>query len=407
MEVGAKKRRLKLMQKEKEIEIPDHVFERIILNLPWKTVVGLKRLSKHWNSVISSPRFVRDYLGYDPNHKFCLVVKKSRIVFCALDARQLEWFRECHRKRARENKVPMCDMLNYDVKSQTLASDKQLSPSTFFPTEWDPFFVTCCCDGIMCIALCDRLFLWNPKTCQHKMLSLPDPDNNFPYRTWEAVGFGYDSSVGDYKLVRVPSGREGSVASKNRGVYVMTLNSNLWRRTAIEFPYFVDPGNNGQAVSSPDGNVYWFARVAQTPVDIVLVGFNLARETYQQLALPPNVDNADNLMLGVLGGCISVGSSNKANECFQIWIMKGETWMEFARFSGPANIELLRPLYVTPDGALLMYARAESYESQSLEDILLIYHPKTATCNKLQIAGLPQSSWGGVYVYNESAVSFS
>ena len=236
-------------------------------------------------------------------------------------------------------------------------SSEKLSFSSFLPSIWEPFRVTCCCDGILCIALWNCLFLWNPYTNDYKRLPFPNPDPQFdpvyPLKEWEAFGIGYDSSIDDYKLVRVPS--HGSYGANDSILYVVTLKSNLWRKIDMNFPYVV---NEGEQAIPADGHSYWRAESPQTS-NKVLIGFDLAKETFSEVTMPPNTDNVQEL--GVLGGFISLAIYNKCNDYFDIWIMKEQTWIHFVSFplssyKGPGSIDRLRPLFFNQDGALVMHA---------------------------------------------------
>ncbi|XP_050207302.1 F-box protein At3g08750-like [Mercurialis annua] len=194
---------------------------------------------------------------------------------------------------------------------QVIEIDSSLSHKLLFdmfPSNWDPYQTTCCCDGIMCITLCDRLLLWNPNIDDCKMLSFLDPGDVFPARKWEAFGFRYVSSTDDYKIVNVPS-YGPDLQSKNRNVYIMTLKSNLWRKIGIDFPYLVS--EHGHAISTGE-NLYWFALFPQMENKSVLIRFNLNKEICTQLPMPPNMVvlplSVDLSSLGVLAGCIYAGS---------------------------------------------------------------------------------------------------
>ena len=174
----------------------------------------------------------------------------------------------------------------------------------------------------------------------------------------------------------------------------------------MDFPYVV---SEGERAIPANGHLYWPAKSLQLN-KTVIIGFDLAKETFSDMPMPPNADNAGEL--GILGGSISVAISNKCNNCFDIWIMKGQTWIKFITFplssyKGPGSIDRLSPLFFNQDGALVMTARL-SFDPLDDNMVLreergLIYDSKAGTCKLFQVDG----GWGRVFVYTESTVSLS
>ncbi|XP_050222683.1 F-box/WD-40 repeat-containing protein 1-like [Mercurialis annua] len=194
--------------KEKELNFVDDLLHDILINLPVKSLVRFRSVSKTWKSLISDNRFITDHLRIHQSNtmkNLCLLSRKNLVYNWVLTIDELEK----HKKR-----------------------------------------------------VCDRLLLWNPYTADCKTISLLDPNNTFPAEVWEAFGFGYDSSTDGYKVVRVPSWAFYRsfyrAVSRNRSVYVMSLKSNLWRKLDIEFSYFVS--ERAQAIST-SGSLYWFALI--------------------------------------------------------------------------------------------------------------------------------------------------
>ncbi|XP_050211663.1 F-box/kelch-repeat protein At3g06240-like [Mercurialis annua] len=267
--------------------------------------------------------------------------------------------------------------LMQEKNRQVIEIDSSCSHELLFdmlPSNWDPHQITCCCDGIMCITLCNRLLLLNPNTDDCKMLPFPDPDDIFPAHKWEAFGFGYVSSTDDYKIVNVPSYRL-DLQSKNHNVYIMTLKSNLWRKIGIDFPYLVT--ECGRAIS-----------------------IDLDKEICTQLPMPPNVvvlPHSVNLSsLGVLASGISAGNHDASNNCFDIWIFKGETWIKHLNF--PASIHkgpddcyvsnviptLFRPPWRAGDACYISHCLYITYYINDREALAPIIDPTIKLLNLLK-----------------------
>ncbi|KAH7866277.1 hypothetical protein Vadar_017979 [Vaccinium darrowii] len=59
-----------------------------------------------------------------------------------------------------------------------------------------PILVVGCCDGLVCMEIKRRVFLWNPSTWE--FMTLPFVEMPYPYYL-RSYGFAYDESIDDYK----------------------------------------------------------------------------------------------------------------------------------------------------------------------------------------------------------------
>ncbi|XP_050225460.1 F-box/kelch-repeat protein At3g23880-like [Mercurialis annua] len=408
--------------KQNEVYFSEDLLHTILLNLDVTSLGRFKCVSKPWNSLISSTRFIRDHSRIHQSNPTmnCYLLCKNYLHYL-------------HERESKRNGTrlllspPAVTMMHYGSifkplpQQQNRQAIKIGSSSSFkfvfdrqLPSNCDAFQITCCCDGLICISECDRLLLWNPCMGKHKTLPLPDPDATFPAQIWDVFGLGYDSSTDDYKVVRVPSCDDSQVC-RNPSVYVMTLKSNLWRKLDIEFPYAVH--ECGQAIST-GGSLYWFALIPRMANKVVLIRFDLETEICRELPMPPNLHVQDaNIIneaakLGILEGCISSSSLNPSKSYFDIWMLKGEIWIKFMSVptsihKGEDYIYSLRPLF-TDNGGLVMHATLFNNRLVNIfGDLLLIYHPKQDTCRKFHFPGRPDMYPSEVYLNFPSLLSLS
>ncbi|KAG5549738.1 hypothetical protein RHGRI_014888 [Rhododendron griersonianum] len=235
-----------------------------------------------------------------------------------------------------------------------------------------------CCDGLVCVAVGRKVFLWNPST--RKFVTLPDAE--MPYHCGETFGFGYDESIDDYKVVRFFS----STRCREVPVKVYTLRSDSWRRIG-DFPHRGFPEGLGTFVN---GSLHWI--VVNESYNIV--SLDLAKETYGEVLQPEYGDGyLHDITLDILNGCLCI--VRYRDSCADVWVMKEygirESWTKLGvvpRFSHP--IDRLR---ILKNGEVLVHT----------QDHLVRYSPKDGTFSHLTVHNRPW--FFGQYPYVESLVS--
>lgn len=85
------------------------------------------------------------------------------------------------------------------------------------------------CNGLVCLGdYCSKVFcVWNPSTKRFKMLPTP---NKTTECIMAVLGFGYDSVLHDYKLVRILVSNVSNVVEAE----LYSVNADCWKE--IEFP---------------------------------------------------------------------------------------------------------------------------------------------------------------------------
>ncbi|KAM7465820.1 hypothetical protein LguiB_013382 [Lonicera macranthoides] len=139
------------------------------------------------------------------------------------------------------------------------------------------------------------------------------------------VGFGYDSSIKDYKLVCV-------IFRPRYQVQVYSLKTNSWKviEMALLRRIGVSLSDGGIALN---GSIYWLVDSGEGKFNRWIVGFDLKDDKFIEVQFPPldpNIYCVNNLKVD--GGCLGVYYSyRKKKDTFQVimWTMnndKKEEW---------------------------------------------------------------------------------
>ena len=189
-------------------KLSDDTLSTIFLKLPVKSLLRCRCVCKSWRKLLCDPHFVKMHLNHISQHHRKLLLGNSDC-FCSLD------YETSHR-----NAVPQGFPL-------------EITPCTKI---WGS------CNGLVCVALLPetkageyeklvKVALWNPSTADYKMLPSADPSVN----DCQIVGFGYDSSIDDYKMVRIIPGyfvkaeNEPCRVDCEQRVDMYSLKTNSWK----------------------------------------------------------------------------------------------------------------------------------------------------------------------------------
>lgn len=302
------------------IPIPIDVIFYILKLLPIKDLLRFKCVSKDWFSLINNPYFIKLHLkeSMDTNQDNVvnIIVKElsesRRLLYTSFDYVNLD-------DNLRE--------LNHPLKFQRAGWTTEVMGS---------------CNGLLLLvneSIIDETYnrimtivLWNMSTGDYKVLpyepvKLPVlwPGNWNGYEQPINYGFGYDSINDDYKVVRIVQ-QEISTHGEdiiNSEVKVYSLKTNSWRRPEQVLP-------NNCFICSPEfwkrggrflrGALHWPVRHIKPDLNTCwIIAFDVETEKYHEIELPDDVKKINYMVLGVLGGCLSVLSSGWFDE---LWMMK-------------------------------------------------------------------------------------
>ncbi|XP_026447546.1 F-box/kelch-repeat protein At3g06240-like [Papaver somniferum] len=299
--------------------IPEEIYLEILLRVPVQTTFVCKCVCKSWLALISSIDFVKRRLNITiqiNNPKIMLkyhkLVPKSAVIYSA----------------------------NYDSLSSSMNEFVDDAVEMDYPMGfWKPIGT---CDGLVCCisfelsfegCIRDVIFLWNPTTQEYKELPV-SPNDSSDSKEVAICGFGYDSKIDDYKVVKLLQYREDFQVDRTdpshgmSSVDVYTMGSNSWKSIG-SVPYtFPICCRSGALVN---GALHWLGHSQAQDNSLVVVSLNISEERFEDMQLPkqPSDKNTEFISVGVLEGrlCVIV---NVDDIRFEIWRMQDygvrESW---------------------------------------------------------------------------------
>lgn len=193
-------------------------------------------------------------------------------------------------------------------------------------------FIVGSCDGLVCF--CDQngyLRLWNPCTRLESKKSPPVDlkpgrvnhrwfwDYGGLEKRFAHYGFGYDQVNDKYKVL-IADSRHGTLYATR----VHSFGTDSWT-TIQNFPCAL----TSQVGKFASGTLNWLARKGDGSIKSLIISFDLEKETYGKVLLPPHVDGDE---LDVLSSCLCLCEFNGIH-C-GLWLMKEygiqESWTKLA-----------------------------------------------------------------------------
>ncbi|PRQ28739.1 putative F-box domain-containing protein [Rosa chinensis] len=322
-------------------EFDDDSIAEIVSRLPAKSLLRFRCVRKSWRALISNPSFVKQHLSkVNTNHRFNLLVgtRPSQASVVKVDD---------------DGDVAVTQELKYPVTSDF---------PDFFPVIYGS------CNGLICMEFeMGNIILWNPCTREFKQLPQPELDG----REYDFVsfvcfaGFGYDSTIADFKVIRATK-----IYEKPTTLQVFTLKTGSWRtitdfnRIREESECIILREKQGFLLNE---TLHWVALLSGAEYEegtLGIVSIGLAEEKFQVMALLPCGRPAPNSPVST--SVVMVGNSLFVYHEFGIWLMKEygveESWTEVACIS-PVVLpdqhfnSMLTPLCICDNGEVLLNHR--------------------------------------------------
>ncbi|XP_074283632.1 F-box/kelch-repeat protein At3g23880-like [Silene latifolia] len=264
----------------------DLITEEILTRLPIKSILQCKSVSKHWYSTLSSSKFANAHVKKSPFSHLSAPVNTLFI------------------KNRKNYYLFSYDDDDDDDDDEISGSfeDNLVKLEVFGVENEDNLKLIGCCNGLICLApvSCEYFILWNPATRKvHKY----DSDGylerfKMPFCPFVISGFGYASSIDDYKYVRILNMFWGDEIH-GRGiiaVHVFSLREKRWRKIDFDIDIYVFYGD-GQGILINE-TLYWASCCFKC--GDVIVSFDLGTEKFAIFRYP----SSEFFMLGALGECL-------------------------------------------------------------------------------------------------------
>ncbi|KAM7492631.1 hypothetical protein LguiA_035552 [Lonicera macranthoides] len=295
------------------------LFHNIFLRLSIKSLLRCKSVCKAWNHVLCDPEFIRMHFNHiSRQHPHKLLIRVPGNNFYSVDYEE-----------AISSKADRADAVTL-----------YFPPNAYSPI---PQFLGSY-NGLVCMViehdrfdLGKKILLWNPSTRQSNFI----PDPNPHIRFYHILGFAYDSSTDDYKIVRIIH------TQQTCRVDMYSLKTNSWKivkdvpPNGCEFKLCSDKHPHG---FEANGFIYWLVQAGfdtwpDAFSNCLIIGFGLRDEKFTVLPFPqykreegflsdpdfwtpgtqqfPWTDPGD---LTVLGGCLAIFKSEA--DGLVVWTMK-------------------------------------------------------------------------------------
>uniref|UniRef100_A0A7N0ZXY3 F-box domain-containing protein n=1 Tax=Kalanchoe fedtschenkoi TaxID=63787 RepID=A0A7N0ZXY3_KALFE len=253
-------------------ELPDEHIYSILLNLPLKSLLRFRTVSKRWNAIITSRAFAR--------HHFINARSKPRTDHLILHCL---WYN--------------CTILHYSDLSHDLTSSCRVAggggfpppPAKFhLPPKWyrynDPitpgggfWFDSSSCDGMLCTPKYETdhtatILLWNPFTRRFRRVPWPVACTKRTAVRDSFLGIGYDPVTDDYKIV--VHTHDFSVSASRTYIFnLKSSSSDVWRSIdGLSAPW---GRRESKPVTLDDGDVYWVSRCSGA-----IISDNISEDNY-------------------------------------------------------------------------------------------------------------------------------
>ncbi|XP_022734226.1 F-box protein CPR30-like [Durio zibethinus] len=357
MEKKKKQQEQKRMEAKKKQKrtlegVPEELIMAIITRLPPNSLVRFKCVSKPWNTLISSPSFIKLHL----NQAISSIRSQRLMVSSSLNSIQ-----------------------SIDYEASEVSAINQID--IIAVANSDRFKIVGSCNGLICVADEENSYhsfiLWNPCIREFKKLPLRFP---LAENLKVSIGFGYDQSANDYKVVRCTF---DETLGSHLVFEIHSMKSNTQK---VIRRYFSDPritfsDHNSKKVVFVDGVLYLKAnscsfRRDNLEYDDAVLGLDLKDEKLEIVQLPDdhvNFDEDPELELGIFRGCLG------AIQCYfgtmiHIWALKNDgmkqSWIKLMRImelqSVPDSKDLIPVCFMRNGEVLMTCTKKEESASKSV-----------------------------------------
>ncbi|XP_071703864.1 F-box protein CPR1-like [Rutidosis leptorrhynchoides] len=271
-------------------QLPTDLIESILLLLPSKFLGHFKSVSKRWNSLISSPNFIKTHIiNYTKNNPN---LNPTHLILVSEDCESLY---SLEIKQLNTLTTVTAISLNFQVPMiQILGS----------------------CNGLLlCYDFDYNPCLVNPiarKTLKVPELCRKGNDNLY--------GFSYDYSTDDYKVISISRIHVSDSDPHSSFVCVYSLRNNSWKMSLPNYPYYVYTPEHS-VVPLLNNNLHWLVTTRQSKDTIA--AFSLADEKFHDIGLPDEINYVSKLC--ALDGklvVVQIADSYDREFISELWVME-------------------------------------------------------------------------------------
>ena len=253
---------------QKKDHLPHDIALNILANLPVKSVLRFRCVSKTWDSSITTPDFISTHLNLNNNNNnnnnlaYLIHVYSDPIIPSNTTIPSFISGYDHTFNRISEYPIPSALPL-----SRAHSADS--------------------CNGLVCLTQYGRFFtnihLWNPSIRKFKRLS----DSSLPQYYCISTGFAYDSKTNDYKVVKISQKGSPHNPGVELGAEVYTLSSDSWRRVGISLKNNAMIVEKNQTSIFVSGALHWLEYVSEAQMHhYMILSFDVNNDKFREIALP-------------------------------------------------------------------------------------------------------------------------
>ncbi|XP_059644867.1 F-box/kelch-repeat protein At3g06240-like [Cornus florida] len=312
------------------VYLPNELLTDILARLPVRTLLQIRCVCKSWRSLISSDYFVT----------FCL---NRSTHLNNINHTHLLLIRHCTEREIREHfysgkKIKKQEHFSLYLDNEGL-TEYQLNIERRPIADIGPYFtILGSCNGLVCLIddsfASDLLYLLNPTISKFVVLPEPRVTSRSHGHYHRALGFGFDSTTNDYKVVRIvyPYGSTTEID-------IYSLKQGCWRNISVSGPI---PCICDSSHVSLNGTIHWVSGGGDFPGQSI-VTFNLSTEVFSWMELPRSLlykEAQCKLSVAVFQDSLFMFENDYSIGKASIWMMKQygvvESWtnlfsVDFAR----------------------------------------------------------------------------
>lgn len=365
--------------------IPSHIIADILLQLPIKSLLTCKCVSKSWKTLISEPYF--DKL-YSDRARISFIIRTYNHNFMPKNFYHLE----CESEKfeiGRNNPVKLNPLfkLRLCFDKECLKKDNYWNRKRPFigcKARHDKCGILNSCNGLLCLCHHNNLtplVILNPTTGDFirlpEVTKTPKRLNPTLVRIVGNAGFGFHPKTGEYKVIHMwlkyvkgnrvmPNGvsRPYGWVFEAMTLEIHTLGTSSWRNVEVDPQFSIKELKHATCVN---GALHWI-RFDNWQMSILC--FNFDSEMLQLFPSPPCFENNNNnnemsyeiIRMGQLSGFLYICCASDQNAT--MWIMKkygiGESWTNVYNIDissnrlFPSPFTLCCPLKHFEEGAIIL-----------------------------------------------------
>ncbi|XP_059285701.1 F-box/kelch-repeat protein At3g23880-like [Lycium ferocissimum] len=359
-------------------DVPDEITMIILSNLPVKSLLRFKCISKQWGSWISCPKFQlsnQSQSGVIVDVLFCYKAPCSTTG--KMNKRSIRFI----------NQQLASEEFSYPPMKRGRKQDCGLLGS---------------CHGLILINSDEHIYLWNPATrvCT-KVLELDDLDEA---GYWTRGGLCFDSSKNVYKAVLIMyKNQDYSVEF----VIVASLEDKQWRQ--LEFPYDIPSMSEGITMLGRLHYRVWGNDGSK------LIYFDPISEKFHMFPVPEPKSNQEEIVivgLGVLNECLCIMTCLEHDKSAEILVMKEygvkESWTSLFSIRNSEVKGSIADINYPYGFVILLFFVTENGELVLIYDYcgkdVAVYNPKNDNMREI-VEEETRFILGAIVTYVESLIS--